>query len=85
MENKSYIGTSRPVGQYNHMLLTIIERNLFTFNAGKRKGVLTIEHYVDDGDQWRILVDGKEKLVGMTLEQIYYAVAAIVVYNYSLV
>ena len=82
---KNYIGTSRPCGEYNKTLLTIIERNLLSFNAGKRKGIMTVEHYVDCGDQWRILIDEKEKLCNMTLEQIYYAVAAICVYTYSLV
>jgi hypothetical protein len=85
MEVKNYIGTSRPLGEYNKTLLTIIERNLLSFNADKRKGIVTVEHYVDGGDQWRILIDEKEKLCGMTIEQLYYAVAAICVYTYSLV
>lgn len=85
MEIKNYIGTSRPLGEYNKTLLTIIERNLLLFNTDKQKGIVTVEHYVDGGDKWCILIDEKEKLCGMTIEQLYYAVASICVYTYSLV
>ena len=59
MKTESYTGTSRPCGEYNKRLLEIIEGNLYCFNAKKRKGILTVEHYVEDGDKWKILSGGK--------------------------
>lgn len=78
---KNYAGTSRPCGEYNKELLFIIESNLNYFNQNKRKGILTVEHYIDNGDQWKILKDKKTLVCGMTLEQLYYAVASIVCYE----
>lgn len=81
METKNYTGTSRPYGEYNKRLLDIIERNLNNFNAKKRKGILTVEHTIEGGDQWKVLKDDKPLLCYMELDQLYYAVAAIICYE----
>lgn len=81
MKTKNYIGTSRPMGEYDKQLLGIIEGNLNYFNTCKKKRILSVEHYVDNGDQWRLLKDGRQILVDMTLDELYYAVAAIINYN----
>lgn len=81
MKTKNYTGTSRPIGTYDKNLLSIIEGNLKHFNCCKKKRILSIEHYIAGGDQWKLLKDGKQILVDMTLEQIYCAVAAIINYN----
>ena len=83
MKTKNYTGTSRPCGYYDKILLSIIENNLNSFNANKRKGVLTVEHYIDGGDQWRVLKDGKAILNYMTLYELHYVVAGII--NYTVV
>ena len=80
METKNYTGTSRPCGEYDKQLLCIIESNLNYFNSCKKKGILSIEHYVYNGDQWKVMKDGKDMLVDMTLEQAYCVVAAIISY-----
>ena len=81
METKNYTGTSRPSGEYDKTTLKIIESNLNSFNANKRKGILTVEHYVDCGDQWRLLKDGCIMLCDMSLLSTHYAVAAIINYE----
>ena len=81
MKTKNYTGISRPCGEYNERLLQIIESKLYCFNTFKRKGILTVEHYVDDGDKWKILKDDALLVCGMELEQLYYAVAGIVCYE----
>lgn len=81
MKTKNYTGTSRPMGEYNKKLLEIIEHNLNYFNSSKRKGVLTVEHYVDNGDQWQILKDNKILVCNMNLEELYFAVAGIICYE----
>ena len=80
MKTKNYIGTSRPCGEYDKQLLGILENNLNYFNICKKKGILSVEHYVDNGDQWKVMKDGKDILVDMTLEQAYCVVAAIISY-----
>lgn len=57
METKNYTGTSRPSGEYDKAKLETIQHNLRYFNANKRKGILTVEHYIDGGDYWKILND----------------------------
>ena len=81
MKAKNYIGTSRPSGTYDKHLLSAIESNLNYFNTCKKKGILSIEHYVAGGDQWKLLKDGFPILMDITLEEIYYAIAAIINYN----
>lgn len=81
METKNYTGTSRPCGEYNKRLLEIVERNLSYFNSNKRKGILTVEHYVDGGDQWEILKDNKVLVCNMNLKELYFAVAGIICYE----
>lgn len=81
METKNYIGTSRPCGEYDKVTLKIIESNLNYFNANKRKGILSIEHYIDCGDQWKILKDDGVLLYDMTLDQVHYAIAGIINYT----
>lgn len=81
MKAKSYTGISRPLGEYNKRLLEIIEGNLNFFNTKKRKGILTVEHYVENGDKWRICKDNKNLVCGMTLEELYYAVASTISYE----
>ena len=83
METKSYTGMSRPCGEYNKKLLDIIEVNLNFFNAKKRKGVLTVEHTIEDGDQWKVLKDNRVLVCNMTLEELYYTVAGIISYERS--
>ena len=80
MTTKNYIGTSRPCGEYDKVKLEVIEHNLQYFNANKRKGILSIDHYVDGGDQWKILKDGSMMLFDMTLDQVYYTIAGIIIY-----
>lgn len=80
MKTKNYTGISRPMGEYNKGLLNIIENNLNHFNTCKKKGILSVEHYVDNGDQWKVMKDGKNILVDMTLEQAYCVIAAIISY-----
>lgn len=81
METKNYTGASRPCGEYNKKLLDIIEVNLNYFNAKKRKGILTVEHTIEDGDQWKVLKDNRILVCNMTLEELYYAVAGIISYE----
>lgn len=81
MKTKSYIGTSRPIGEYNETILAIIDNNLDYFNKDKQKGILTVEHYVCDGDQWQILLDGHLLLCGMTLNEVFYTTAGIIRYT----
>lgn len=81
MKAKSYTGISRPLGEYNKRLLEIIEGNLNFFNTKKRKGILTVKHYVENGDKWRICKDNKNLVCGMTLEELYYAVASTISYE----
>lgn len=78
---KNYAGTSRPCGKYNKELLFIIESNLNYFNQNKRKGILTVEHYIDNGDQWQVLKDNKVLVCNMSLEELYFAVAGIICYE----
>lgn len=80
MKTKNYIGTSRPCGEYNKGALMVIEGNLQHFNKNKRKGIITVEHYIAGGDQWQLLIDEKPILTFMSLDQLYYAVAGIVLY-----
>ena len=80
MKTKNYIGTSRPMGEYDKIVLSIIERNLSYFNTCKKKGILSVEHYVSNGDQWKVMKDGKDLLVDLTLEQAHCVVAAIISY-----
>ena len=81
MKIKCYTGTSRPLGEIDKRLLEIIGSNLNHFNANKRKGILSVEHYVDGGDKWKVLKDGKTLICGMTLMEIYYTVAGIITYT----
>ena len=81
MKTKNYTGISRPSGNYDRAILKTIENNLNYFNANKRKGILTVEHYVDCGDQWRLLKDGCVMLCDMSLLSLHYAVAAIASYE----
>ena len=81
MQTKNYIGESRPCGKYDKTKLDVIQHNLQYFNANKRKGILSVEHYVDGGDQWKILKDGNMMLFDMTLDQVYYTIAGIVIYT----
>ena len=83
MKTKNYTGTSRPCGEYNKRLLDIIESNLNYFNTNKRKGILTVEHTIDDGDKWKVLKDGRVLVCNMSLKELYYAVAGIVTYERS--
>lgn len=81
METNSYIGISRPLGEYDKMLLSVVESNLNYFNRNKRKGVLTVNHYVDQGDQWEILCDGNVVFNFMTLKEMFVAVATVIRYE----
>ena len=81
MKTKNYTGTSRPSGEYDKAKLKVIEHNLQYFNSNKRKGILTVEHYIDGGDQWKILKDGSVMLFDMTLDQVYYTIAGITIYE----
>lgn len=83
MKAKNYTGTSRPCGEYNKKLLDIIESNLNFFNAKRQKGVLTVEHTIECGDQWKVLKDGKTLVSNMSLEELYYAVAGIISYKHT--
>ena len=80
---KNYTGISRPCGEYDRAKLEVIEHNLKYFNANKRKGILSVEHYIDGGDQWKILKDGYVMLFDMTLDQVYYTIAGITIYERS--
>lgn len=80
MKTKNYTGISRPCGKYDKHLLSIIESNLDHFNTCKKKGILSIEHYIAGGDQWKLLKDGNPILMDITLDEIYYSVAAIINY-----
>ena len=57
------------------------KNNLNYFNANKRKGILTVEHTIEDGDRWKILKDEQILVCNMNLEHLYYAVAAIISYE----
>lgn len=59
----------------------IIEANLVCFNTGKRKNLLSVKHYVDNGDQYKILKGDKIIADFMTLDQCYYALLAIINYT----
>ena len=59
----------------------IIEANLAYFNTGKRKNLLSVKHYVDNGDQYKILKGDKIIADFMTLDQCYYALLAIINYT----
>ena len=82
MEIKSYIGASRPLSlrNYDKRYLDIIESNLNYFNKGKQKGILTVEHYISEGDQWQILLDGHLLLCDMTLNAVLYTTLGIMRY-----
>lgn len=58
-----------------------IEGNVKIFNMGKRKNLLSVKHYVANGDQYKILKGDKIIADFMTLDQCYYAIAAIVNYT----
>ena len=60
---------------------TIIEANLTHFNTGKHKNLLSVKHYVDNGDQYKILKGDKIIADFMTLDQCYYALLAIINYT----
>ena len=83
MKTKNYIGTSRPLGVYNKRLLEIIESNLNYFNENKRKKILTVEHTIEGGDQWKVLKGNITLVSDMSLEELYYAVAGIISYERS--
>ena len=77
----TYTGTSRPSGHYNKPKLEVMENNLSHFNKGKRKNILSVEHYVDGGDRWMMKKDGELILGYMTLDECYASVAAIINYT----
>lgn len=59
----------------------IIEANLAYFNTGKRKNLLSVKHYIANGDQYKILKGDKIIADFMTLDQCYYALLAIINYT----
>ena len=81
METKSYIGKSRPCGDYDKVKLTIIDNNLICFNRNRKKKILRIDHYVDGGDKWVVIMDNYPLLSDLTLDQVYYTVAGIIRYT----
>lgn len=81
MEKENYIGTSRPLGEYNKNMLEILRSNLEYFNAKRRKGILTVRHYVAGGDWWELQKDGTTLINYATLSEISYAVLAIANYT----
>lgn len=66
---------------YKTNMKQIIEANLAYFNAGKRKNLLSVKHYIANGDQYKILKGDKIIADFMTLDQCYYAVLAIINYT----
>lgn len=78
---KNYIGQSRPLGEYNKNTLLILESNLNYHNRNKRKGILTVEHYITGGDWWRLMKDDNVILDFQTLSEINSAVTGIINYN----
>ena len=83
MKTKNYTGTSRPCGEYNKLIVGLIERNLNNFNKHKRKGILSVEHYIDDGDKWKILKDNSVIVSDMNLEQLFCGVISITFYQWN--
>lgn len=80
-ERNEYVSISRPVGEYDKRMLQVVQNNLKYFNTKKRNGIITVEHYVANGDRWQMLKDGKCMLSDMSLNELYYAVAAIIRYK----
>ena len=57
-----------------------IESNIRYYNGNRRKKILGIKYYVEDGNKAKLTKDNRDFLTGMTIEQAYYAVAAITNY-----
>lgn len=66
---------------YKTNMKQIIEANLQHFNTGKRKNLLSVKHYIANGDQYKILKGDKIIADFMTLDQCYYALLAIINYT----
>jgi len=58
-----------------------IEGNIEIFNMGKRKNLLSVKHYISNGDRYKILKGDKIIADFMTLDQCYYAIVAIINYT----
>lgn len=61
------------------IFIELIDDNLSLFNANRRKGIVTVDYVVDGGNRAEIRKDGK-LLLNVTIDQAYYAVAAIIRY-----
>ena len=55
--------------------------NIKYFNANKRKGLLAVIYYVDNGNRADVTKDGIKIVSGATIEQAMYAVVAIINYE----
>lgn len=66
---------------YKTNMKQIIEANLQHFNTGKRKNLLSVKHYIANGDQYKILKGDKIIADFMTLDECYYALLAIINYT----
>lgn len=58
------------------VFMQIIESNLQSFNANKRKGILSVKYVVDGGNRAEVYKDDT-LLLNVTIEQAWAAIAGI--------
>ena len=65
------------------IMINGIEENVKRFNSNKRKNLISVKHYVANGDQYKIIKGNKVIVDFLTLDQCYYAIVAIINYCQS--